>query len=119
MKLGAIYRESDNLCLVPRVWNAVGAIDRMRGLLGRPALKSGEGLMINACNLVHTVGMRYALDLVFLDATGHIKKLVWDVKPLRFAGAFTATTTLELPPGTLSALNLSLTERLTWRRLEA
>ena len=119
MKLGAVYRESDNRCLVPQVWKAVSAIDRMRGLLWRPALKPGEGLMINTCNLVHTVGMHYALDLVFLDATGHIKKLVWDLKPLRCAGAFAATTTLELPAGTLRTLNLGLSEQLTWRTFEA
>jgi len=119
LKLGAVYRESDNRCLVPRVWKAASTIARMRGLLGRPPLRSGEGLLINACNMVHTVGMHYALDLVFLDATGHIRKLVCNVKPLRCAGAFTAKTTLELPAGSLATLGLSLGEQLTWRTVEA
>jgi uncharacterized membrane protein (UPF0127 family) len=87
----------------------------MRGLLGRPALVSGEGLLINACNMVHTIGMHYALDLVFLDATGHVLKLVQHVKPLRCAGAFTAKSTLELPAGSLTTLEIHLGEQLTWR----
>ncbi len=115
MKLGAVYRESDNRCLVQRVWKATSAIERMCGLLGRPPLLAGEGLLITACNMVHTVGMRYALDLIFLDATGHVQKLVPHVKPLRCAGALAAKSTLELPAGSLISLNLSKGEQLIWR----
>lgn len=115
MKIGAIYRESNNRCLVPRVWKAANTIERMRGLLGRPPLAPGEGLLIDACNMVHTVGMRCALDLVFLDATGHVRKLVSNLKPLRCAWAFTAKKTLELPAGSLITLGLNLGEQLTWR----
>lgn len=117
MKLGVIYRESDKRCLVPRVWMASNAFERMRGLLGRPPLTSGEGMLIEACNMVHTVGMRYALDLVFLDATGHVRKLVRNVRPLRCAWAITAKSTLELPAGALDTLSLRVGEQLTWRRV--
>jgi uncharacterized membrane protein (UPF0127 family) len=115
LKLGAVYREADNRCLVPRVWKAASAIERMRGLLGRPPLLADEGLLIDACNMVHTVGMRYALDLVFLNATGHVQKLVHNVKPLRCAGALAAKSTLELPAGSLTLLNLRMGEQLIWR----
>lgn len=115
MKLGAVYREPGNRCLVPRVWKATNAFERMRGLLGRAPLAPGEGLLIDACSMVHTIGMRYALDLIFLDATGHVQKLVHNVKPLRCAGAFTAKATLELPAGSLATLRLHLGEQLTWR----
>ena len=115
MKLGALYRVSDNRCLVPRVWKTVSAFERMRGLLGRPPLSSGEGLLIESCNMVHTIGMGYALDLVFLNATGHVQKVVKDLKPLRFAGSLRAKLSLELPAGTLSNLELRLGEQLIWQ----
>ena len=115
MKLGAIHRISDNRCMVLRVWRASNAIDRMRGLLGRPPLVAGEGLLIEACNMVHTVGMRYALDLVFLSATGHVQKVVHQLKPLRFAGAFTAALSLELPAGALLTMDLQAGDQLIWR----
>ena len=83
MKLGAIYRRGE--CLVPRVWRAVSLWETTRGLLGRPALQSDEGMLIHDCRLVHTVGMRYALDLVFLDRAGKVRKLVSKVAPLRMA----------------------------------
>lgn len=115
MKLGALYRVSDNRCLVPSVWRAVSTLERMRGLLGRPPLSSGEGLLIESCNMVHTIGMGYELDLVFLNATGHVQKVVQELKPLRFAGAFSANSSLELPAGTLGTLELRLGEQLIWQ----
>ena len=115
MKLGAIYRETANLCVLPRVWKAANAFERTRGLLGRPPLATGEGLLIDRCRMVHTVGMRYALDLIFLDAGGHIRKMVPNVLPLRIAGAYSAQSTLELPAGALAELGLQLGEPLSWR----
>ena len=43
---------------------------RMRGLLGYPPLQADQGLLIRPCNMVHTVGMRYPIDIVYIDATG-------------------------------------------------
>ena len=39
---------------------------RLRGLLGRDGLPAGTGLWIRPCNAVHTLGMRFAIDIVFL-----------------------------------------------------
>jgi len=113
VKLGAIYLHDQ--CLVPRVWNAVSAWERTRGLLGRPPLQSGEGMLINDCRLVHTLGMGYALDLAFLDRSGQVRKLVTGLSPVRIAGSLQASTTLELAPGTLAGIGLKEGDRLTWR----
>lgn len=113
MKLGAIYRRDE--CLVPRVWRAVSAWERTRGLLGRPRLQAGEGMLIQDCRLVHTVGMGYPLDLAFLDHQGTVKKLVAALNPARLSGSVAAHHTLELAVGTLSAMNLQQGDVLTWR----
>ncbi|HWT71942.1 MAG TPA: DUF192 domain-containing protein [Oxalicibacterium sp.] len=117
MKLGAIYLQ--DRCIVPRVWNAVSAWERTRGLLGRPRLQAGEGMMINECRLVHTLGMAYPLDLAFLDHAGRIRKLLCNVRPARLAGSLQAERTLELAPGTLAAIELKHGDLLTWREIEA
>lgn len=117
MKLGAIYRQDH--CLIPRVWRAVSGWERTRGLLGRPALNTGEGLLIDSCRLVHTVGMRYSLDLVFLDRLGRVSKLAGNVAPLRMAGSFSASTTLELAPGMLAQCDLKVGDQLAWREVYA
>lgn len=117
MKTGAIYLR--DRCLIPRVWNAVGAWDRTRGLLGRPPLKQGEGMLIAHCRLVHTVGMRYPLDLAFLDRTGRVRKLVSGVRPARIAGSLAADATLELPAGALAGMALNEGDQLVWREVAA
>lgn len=41
--------------------------ERRRGLLGRTGLEAGAGLLLERCRSVHTVGMRFAIDVVALD----------------------------------------------------
>ena len=114
MRQGALYRSGGG-CVVSEAWKATAAWDRMRGLLGRPALNERQGLLIERCAMVHTVGMRYALDLVFLDRQLRVKKTVHALPPLRFAGCPGAHATLELAPGALARTPLAVGEALEWR----
>jgi len=116
VKLGAIYR--NEVCLLPRVWNAISPWDRTRGLLGRPPLQADEGMLIDACRMVHTVGMAYRLDLAFLDRGGRVRKVVKALAPARFAGNLAAHATLELAPGTADRLGLSEGDVLQWQEAQ-
>lgn len=115
MRVGAIFQEDAGRCLLPKVWRAASAWEKMRGLLGRPQLAEGEGLLIDSCAMVHTFGMRYSLDLAFLDPQGRVCKLVTGLPPARCAGSLGAETTLELAPGALEQLHLKVGDRLAWR----
>lgn len=113
MKLGAIYLQ--DRCVVPRVWNPTNSWERGRGLLGRPPLAEDEGMLIAPCRMVHTLGMRYDLDLAFLDRSGKVRKLVSGLRPTRIAGSLPACATLELAPGTLTRIGLKEGDMLAWR----
>lgn len=114
MRRGSYFR--GDRCLVEQVWHAANPWTRLRGLLGRPPLGQGEGLLIEPCASVHTFGMRYSIDLVFLDKDDHIVDMHEDVAPWRTRKARTrARKTLELPAGTLASLSPVLGERLTWQ----
>ncbi len=117
MKQGALYRAADQRCIVPKAKRTASAWERMRGLLGRPALQVGEGLLIDPCPSVHTVGMSYPLDLAFLDASLRVVKLVATLPPWRFAACAQARATLELPPGALAAQQLAVGDVLEWRAI--
>jgi uncharacterized membrane protein (UPF0127 family) len=110
---GALYRAGH--CVVRETWKATNAWDRMRGLLGRPRLETGQGMLIEPCAMVHTVGMRYALDLVFLDRQLRVRKTVRRLPPFRLAGCADAHSTLELAPGALDAAPLDVGDALEWR----
>ncbi|MEA2555158.1 MAG: uncharacterized protein QOI60_489 [Actinomycetota bacterium] len=45
------------------------ARDRLRGLLGRRGLPACTGMLFLNCHSIHTVGMRFGLDVVFLDGS--------------------------------------------------
>jgi len=80
--------------------------DRTRGLLGRARIEGGEGLLITRCSSVHTVGMRYAIDVVFLDREGRIARIVEGLRPMRMALCLGAASVLELAEGQAARLSL-------------
>lgn len=115
MKRGALFRAGSNDCLVPEANLTATTWERMRGLLGRPPLRNGQGLVIDPCPSVHTFGMGYSLDLAFLDSRWRVLKLVRELPPLRWAGCAKARATLELPPGALAAAGIAAGDVLEWR----
>src|SRR5438128_2340768 len=58
------------------------------GLLGRDGLPTGWGLWIAHCNGIHTFGMRFPIDVLFLDAEGKALRVVSALKPWRICGPF-------------------------------
>ncbi|MGI8770920.1 MAG: DUF192 domain-containing protein [Acidobacteriaceae bacterium] len=74
---------------------------RRRGLLGREGLSPGEGLWILPCEAVHTFGMQFPIDLVYLDRNKRVKKVRSDVPPWRMSACLSAHSVLELATGTV------------------
>jgi uncharacterized membrane protein (UPF0127 family) len=74
---------------------------RRKGLLGRKGLSSGEGLWIVPCEAVHTFGMQFPIDLVYLDRKHRIIKTRSHVRPGRLSACLSAHSVIELPAGTV------------------
>jgi hypothetical protein len=97
-------RIADRLARLPRglvcgrvVPVASGYRARLLGLAGLERAEAGAGLLIPRCGGVHTFGMRFDLDLVFLDRRGRPLALRRRVPPRRFASQRGAAAVLELP----------------------
>jgi uncharacterized membrane protein (UPF0127 family) len=99
-------------------WLADTYLSRLRGLLGRKRLGDGEGLLLKGCAAVHTIGMRYPLDIVFLDKNGRVLKCQTGVKPFRTASASGAYYTLELNKGTINKQGISVNDLFSWEQAE-
>lgn len=78
---------------------ATSPLARMRGLLGRAPLASNQAMFIRPCNMVHTVGMRYPIDVVFLNRDGLVLKVAANVAPQRMRLHWDAYAVLELAAG--------------------
>jgi uncharacterized protein len=58
---------------------------RARGLLGRAALRPGEGLLMGRAAQIHTVGLRYPIDVVFCDEDWRVRHVVRAMRPSRMS----------------------------------
>ena len=87
-------------------------LTRLKGLLGKARLRSGEGLLIRPTSAVHTFFMRFSIDVVFLDQELVVVGVEADLQPWRVAGRRGAKAVLELPAGESSRHGIRLGERL-------
>ena len=111
-----MYRASDGasgIVVADRLRSAHTHWARLRGLLGTSGLQPGEGLWIRPCRQVHMFGMRYPLDVVFLDERHGVVHTIpalapWAVSPRIDA----ASSVIELPAGTLDRVGVGTGARL-------
>jgi uncharacterized membrane protein (UPF0127 family) len=100
-----------NTVSVP-VYRASTPWARLRGLLGSRPLPSCHGLLLEPCRAVHTVGMRRAIDVVFVAADGVVLDLRRGLGAGRFAFCRRAARVLELQAGDAWRLGLSKGSRV-------
>ena len=72
-------------------------VSRLLGLTLLDRADAGEGLLIPRCRAVHTFGMRFPLDLIFLDRAARVIQLRRALPPRRFAACAGADSVIELP----------------------
>ena len=82
---------------------------RSIGLLNRTSLGDGEALLIRPCPSVHTLFMKFHIDVLFLSKEGKIVKIVHSLKPWRLSGCLlSCLMVLELPPGKIAKTTIKL-----------
>ncbi len=85
---------------------------RRRGLLGRESLRATEGLLLAPCKAVHTVGMRFPIDVIFIDRDGRAVRVVPALAPWRIAMSARAKAVIELAAGTAAAADIRIGDLL-------
>jgi len=108
-----VVNRTREIPLGDRVRTAQTFLSRLAGLLGTAAIAEGEGLWIVPCRSVHTLGMRYPIDVAFLDARGVVVGILEGLPPNRIGRVFRdARGALELRAGTLAATGTAPGDRL-------
>ena len=102
------YLRAENPARGTTLGTRIGLADRwwlrLRGLLGRGGLEPGEGLILRPCRAVHMAGMKFPLDVAFLDRQGGVVATYSALAPGgRTKWHSAAAQALELPAGTLAA----------------
>lgn len=90
-------------------------LGRLRGFLGRREPRQGEGILLLPCNAIHTFGMAFDLDVLFLDGEGKVLELRRSIPPWRITGRVPGGRyVLEVPTGTIDASGTQVGDELTW-----
>jgi uncharacterized protein len=103
--------------LADRVDVADSAAQRNQGLLGRDGLEAGEGLWIVPCEAVHTIGMRFPIDLVYVDRAKRVRKVRSGVPPWRMSACLSAHSVVELASGTVRESHTQAGDKLEFSPL--
>ncbi|MBI5102918.1 MAG: DUF192 domain-containing protein [Nitrospirae bacterium] len=89
--------------LASEVTVARGLLGRMKGLLGLKEMRRGTALVIAPCKGVHTFGMRFPLDIIFLDRHNRVTAMVENLAPNRMTWFYLkAVNAIEMPAGSLA-----------------
>jgi len=102
--LGEAVREAETL------------IQRLRGLLRTDGLAPGEGLWISPCNSIHSFGMRFAFDALFLGPDRKVVGMYQRFRRNRISRVFwNARGVLELPAGTIERTGTEVGDEIEFR----
>ena len=107
-----VLRREDGSIVCERCVLTDTALMRMKGLLGRRDLPSGEGILLKPASSVHMAFMRFPIDAVFLDRDLRVVRITADLRPWRAAGSRGAKAVLEIPVGEAGRRGLTVGDRL-------
>ena len=94
-----LVNETRGVVLAGSIETAFDSRARRAGLLGRETFAAGAVLAIAPSSAVHTFGMRFAIDVLFIDRRGRVLKRALGLRPGRIAGTLTAFAALEFAAG--------------------
>lgn len=93
-----------NTVLASNVTIADTPLKRMVGLLNRSEFNDGEALILVPCNSIHTLFMRFSIDVLFVDRDNKVIKVIKQLKPFTITPiCFRATSVIELPPNAIQS----------------
>ena len=112
---GQAFNQTRQLFLATNLGVAQTHWSRLVGLLraSEDDFRNGCGLWIRPCRGVHTLAMRFPIDVVYLDHAGtvvHIERALrpWRIAPVRLQAA----SVLELPQNTVTSTGTAVGDRI-------
>ena len=113
-----VRNQTRNTVLGDRVGIADTSATRRTGLLKHTGLEPGEGLWIAPTEAVHTFGMKFPIDVLFLDKKRRVLKIRHAMARSRMAFCLTAHSVLELPSGTASVMQTLAGDQLEFEKYD-
>ena len=119
---GQAFNQTRQLYLATALAIAQTHWSRLRGLLGVSGhdFGNGRGLWIRPCRGVHTLAMRFPIDVDYLDRAGTVVHLEQNLQPWRFSPVrMQAASVLELPSHTVARTETALGDSIEIKMKES
>ncbi len=96
-----ILKDGESICT--KALRASTILSRMVGLLGKNSFGETDGLLLSPCSQIHSIGMRFEFDALYLDKNLKVIKVYENIRKNRILPYnITAKIVLELPSGTIT-----------------
>jgi uncharacterized membrane protein (UPF0127 family) len=113
-----IRNSSRGTVLADRADIADTSAKRRTGLLKHTKLDPGEGLWIAPCEAIHTIGMKFPIDVLFLDRKRKVLKVKNAMRRGRMAVSLFAHSVLELPSGRVAETQTKAGDQLEFEKYD-
>ena len=113
MKAFKYINGTSNEVIAHKVFTGDNFFRRLFGLLFKRPLNNGEALLIKGCKSIHTMGMRYSIDVLFIDEGGKVLSIFKNMGPWRFTPYIAeAESVLESRFGSLNGKTIKEGDRI-------
>jgi uncharacterized membrane protein (UPF0127 family) len=113
-----VRNQNRDTVLADRADIADTAAKRNKGLLKHTGLAPGEGLWIVPCQAIHTIGMKFPIDVLFLNKTKRVLKVRRNMNKWKMAVCLGARSVLELPAGRCHAMQTAVGDQLEFEKYD-
>ena len=87
--------------------------DRFIGLMGKKKIEANEALCLRPCNSIHTLFMRFSIDVIFIDLSNKVIGLIENLKPWKLTKTVkTGVMVIEMPSGSIKDKNIKLNDTI-------
>ncbi len=108
-----IINVSKGKVIAERAEMADNFFSRLKGLIGKKSISDSEALVLRPCVAIHTLGMKFHIDVIFLGKDNTVVAIRKGLPPNRLAGFhFNAISAVELPSGTLERTGTTIGDRI-------
>ena len=108
-----LINQTKNTILAQDVFIANTPFKRIKGLLGRKVFLSGQAIILEPCNSVHTFFMRFPIDILFVDKNYKVIEAIPKLNPNRISRIYWhSNRAIELPAERLNLTNTQAKDQL-------
>lgn len=107
-----LVNKTTNIQIADHLIIAENFLLKAKGLLGKISIPEDTALLLVSCRAVHTMFMKFPIDVVFLDKNFVVKKTVYNMVPWKTAYCKDSQYAIELSEGTVKTKRILLNDRL-------